>query len=132
MKFTAMKLLTPEFIPAVNSLLKKDMEMPKCVAFAEAISELEKHVNTCNTIRQSIVDKYIKKDANGQPLFVDESKNIPVFVSPEASGLFQKETQELLEQEFDIGFDEKIQVTKEDKMSPQFYMLIKDLIEYTG
>lgn len=130
MKFKAAQLLSPNFIPAVNSLLTKDMDMPQCIAFTEAIHELEGHIKTCDTVRKTLIEKYVKKDDKGQPLFTDSKKTHLVFVNPESEQAFLKETEELLQQDFEIKFEDKIKISKGDKMSPQNYMLIKDFIDF--
>ena len=132
MKVTAAQILRPVFLPALNSLLKRKLDMPQCVAIAEATTKIEEHLKTVNKIRKGLIDKYVEKDDKGQPRWLNQEAGEPLYISEEAAEAFEKESLALMKTEFDVEFDEsmKVVLTNEDQMEPQFYRALSGFVKY--
>jgi signal transduction histidine kinase len=126
MKLTNVQILNPQFVPALEKLLKKSMSVSTCEALAVAISEIEKKGSILQRVRTAMVDKYLEKDAKGKPVIINE--NQPKYKSTEAKQQFLTELNELLQGSFEVAFDKKIDVSEDEVMPAQEYMLIRDLV----
>lgn len=128
MKIKAGTILHPRFSPALEKLIGKEMPMEQCVSLSEAISQIEDHSKTINRARQALLDQYIEKDERGMAKMI--SANEPAYKDAESRNSFLNKTEEFLGQEFEVNFDKKIELTKNDKMTPQDYLLMKDFVVY--
>lgn len=128
MEIKAGQMMEPEFMIAMTGLLKRELPMPQCVAISDAITELETHLKSIDRIRKGILEKYLEKDENGLPLFLDEAKQRPKFISAEAEKAFMEESSALIKTEYEVAFDEAnmVVLTKDDRMSPKHYRLLQN------
>lgn len=130
MKIKGITLLNPNFVPALEKLLGKEMPIADCVALSEAVGEIEKHIETVQKARKGLIDRYVEKDESGASKITRKDDTTEVqFKSQEDRVAFAKDVEELGNQEFDIRFDTKIVISKDEKMSPRDYLLIKDFVE---
>jgi hypothetical protein len=129
MKLTNLQVLNPQFVQALEKLLKKEMPLSTCAKLAEVLVEIEKKAALLQKIRTAMVDKYLEKDAQGKPVVIDGSK--PKYKSAEAQEKFMGELNELLKGDFEVPFDEKVNIPETEAMVAQEYLLIKDFISIT-
>ena len=130
MKLTNLQILNPQFVQALEKLLKKEMPLSTCAKLAEVLMEIEKKAALLQKIRTAMVDKYLEKDPKtGKPVIVDGSK--PKYKSVEAQEQFMGELNELLKGDFEVSFDEKVNIPETEAMVAQEYLLIKDFISIT-
>jgi hypothetical protein len=122
-----MQILNPQFIPALDKLMRKSIPVSVCEELANCITEIEKKINTVQKVKSAVIDKYLVKDAKGQVVIVDDK--MPKFIDDEAKQNFYKEINELLRGEFEVTFNSKIALDESDKMTAQEYVMIKDFVE---
>lgn len=127
MDIKAATLLHPEFPKAMESLLKKEMPIAQCVKLSEAINAIEEHTANVNRVRKNLVEQYVLQDKNGNPVMAGSNVK---YKDPAKKQEFMEKTQELLDQTFEIDFDEKIILKAEDNMSPQHFLLLKNFVDY--
>ena len=122
-----MQILNPQFVPAIEKLLKKEIPLSVCEELAKIIMDIESKIQLVNKVRSAIIEKYLEKDEKGQPKILNGTQ--PVYKSPEAEQKFLGELNELLSGGFEVQLSKKIDLDSEiDKMSGQEYLLVKDLI----
>lgn len=134
MKLSNFQIMNPQFVPALEKLLKKEMSVSMCESLAISITEIEKKGAVLQKVKTALVDKYLEKDAKGKPIVlggINGTPQTPKYKSSEAQQQFMKELTELLQGNFEVPFDKKIDVPEDDMMNAQEYMLVRDLINIT-
>ena len=126
MKLSNMQVMNPQFVPALDKLMKKSIPVSVCVELADCISEIEKKINTIQKVKNAIIDKYLEKDAKGKVILIDDK--YPKYINADAQQKFISEVNELLKDGFEVTFNSKIDVDETDLMSAQEYVLIKDFV----
>jgi hypothetical protein len=129
MKLSNLQIMNPQFVPALEKLLKKEMPISTCEALAVAITEIEKQGALLQKVRNALIDKYLEKDDKGKPIVING--NQPKYKNPEAQQQFMKELGVLLQESFEVSFDKKIDISEDEIMSAQEYMLVRDLVNIT-
>jgi hypothetical protein len=127
MKLTNFQIMNPQFVPALENLLKKEMPLSTCEELAECLLEIEEKSKIIQKVRLSLIDKYLVKDDKGKPVVIDNK--IPQFVDEEAKSKFMAEVSELLKGNFEVKFDSKVVLKETEVMPAHEYMLIKDFIK---
>lgn len=127
MKLSNMQVMNPQFVPALDKLMRKSIPVSVCAELADCIVEIEKKINTIQKVKSAIIDKYLEKDAKGQVVIVDDK--MPKFLNVEAQQKFYTEINELLRGEFEVTFNSKIDLDETDVMSAQEYVMIKDFVK---
>ena len=120
-------IISPEFSSAIQKLLKKEIPVSLCLEISTMIEEIDTQIKIVNRARQAVLEKYTKKDEKGKYV-VDDNGNA-VFENENIKVKCLNELSDILNEEFDVALTSKIPLTKEDKMTPQEYILLKDLIE---
>jgi hypothetical protein len=126
MKLSNMQVMNPQFVPALDKLMKKSIPVSVCVELADCISEIEKKINTIQKVKNAIIDKYLEKDAKGKVILIDGKS--PKYTSVDAQQKFISEVNDLLKENFEVTFNSKIDLDETDLMSAQEYVLIKDFV----
>lgn len=126
MKLTNLQILNPQFVPALEKILKKEIPLSTCEELAKIILDIEERSKLIEKVRSAMIDKYLEKDDKGQPVVIDG--NQPKYKSPEGQQKFMGELNELLKGEFEVQLTNKVNLEESDKMSGQEYLLVKDLI----
>jgi hypothetical protein len=121
-----MQVMNPQFVPALDKLMKKSIPVSVCVELADCISEIEKKINTIQKVKNAIIDKYLEKDAKGKVILIDGKS--PKYTSVDAQQKFISEVNDLLKENFEVTFNSKIDLDETDLMSAQEYVLIKDFV----
>lgn len=127
MKIKIATILHPEFQKALESLLKKEMSIPQCMQLSEAIKKIEESSENANRVRKALLERYVVLDEEGKPLQEGEH---PVYKDPESKSEFLVKVQELLNEECEIVFDNKVVLGPSDRMSPQQFLLLSEFVEY--
>jgi hypothetical protein len=120
-------IISPEFSSAIQKLLKKEIPISLCLEISTMIEEVDTQIKIVNRTRQAILEKYTKKDEANK--YVTDDKGNAVFENDEIKARCLTELAGILNEEFEVSLSAKIPLTKEDKMTPQEYILLKDLIE---
>jgi len=99
--------LTNETIQAINNLIELDINASVAFRLTRVIKELSSIVDDKVKMEQKILDKWIDKDENGNPVQAkDENGNvIPDVVNLKDPESFTKEMNSLMETENEIPFD---------------------------
>jgi hypothetical protein len=126
MKISNLQILNPQFVPALDKLLKKEMPLSTCEELAKAILDIEQKAVLLQKVRTAMVDKYLEKDPNGKPVIIDGNK--PKYKSDEAQKQFMGELNELIRGDFEVTLTKKIDLSEEDIMPAQEYILIRDFV----
>lgn len=127
MKLSNAQIMNPQFVPALDKLMRKSIPVSVCAELAECIAEIEKKLSTVMKVKNAIIDKYVEKDDKGQVAMIDGKA--PKFVSDDARGKFMEEVNELLRGEFEVAFNSKIDLDESDKMTAQEYVMIKEFVQ---
>jgi len=126
-------IMSPNFIPAVEKLLKVEMPVKECIELAEAVEVINEKLRALETAKKSIMDRFAKKDENGemitQPSVQDPNLRTPIFESEDSAKNFAEEIQKMLEEKADIPLKSKIKVKGTVNMTTDDFMVIKDLVE---
>lgn len=102
-----------ESTDALNELIKQPLNGRTSFAVARMAKQIEKEYNLVQTTRKEIIERYCRKDENGQ-VIVDEKGNSAI--PPEDIEDFNKEINDLLETKITltadkINIDELMNVT---------------------
>lgn len=127
MKIKVATILHPDFSKALEGLLKKEMSIPQCMQLSEAIKKIEESSVNAERVRKALLERYVVLDDQGKP--IQENGN-PVYKNPESKSEFLQKVQELLNEECEIAFDNKVVLGPEDRMSPQQFFLLSEFVEY--
>jgi hypothetical protein len=120
-------VISPEFTSAIQKLLKKEIPISLCLEISTMIEEIETQIKIVNRTRQAVLEKYTKKDVEGK--FVTDEKGNAEFDNDDVKNKCLTELATILNEDFDVSLSTKIPLSKEDKMTPQEFILLKDLIE---
>jgi hypothetical protein len=125
-------IMSPNFIPAMNKLLKVEMPVKECIALAEAIDKINDKLKVLETAKKGIMDRFAKKDESGelvtQPTVSDPNLRTPVFESEESAKEFAEEIQKLLDEATELPLEGKITLKGDIQMSTEDFMVVKDLV----
>jgi hypothetical protein len=99
--------LTNETVQAINNLIELDINASVAFRLNRIIKELSSIIDDKVKIEKKILDKWIDKDENGNPVQAkDENGNIiPDVVNLKDPESFTKEMNSLMETENEIPFD---------------------------
>jgi hypothetical protein len=126
-------IMSPNFIPAVEKLLKVEMSVKDCIDLAEAVDVINGKLKSLEKAKKGIMDRFAKKDENGelvtQPSITDPNLRTPIFESEAAAKGFAEEIQKMLDEVTDIPLKAKIKVKSDINMTTDDFMVIKELIE---
>ena len=98
MKLTNLQILNPQFVPALEKILKKEIPLSTCEELAKIILDIEERSKLIEKVRSAMIDKYLEKDDKGQPVVING--NQPSYKSKESEQKFMGELNELLRGEF--------------------------------
>jgi hypothetical protein len=126
MKLTNLQILNPQFVPALEKILKKEIPLSTCEELAKIIMDIEDRFKLIEKVRSAMIDKYLEKDTKGQPVVING--NQPKYKTKEDEKKFLGELNELLIGEFEVVLTDKVNLSEDDKMSGQEYLLVKDFI----
>ena len=126
-------IMSPNFIPAVEKLLKVEMTVKECIALAEAVETINDKLKVLEKAKKAIMDRFAKKDDAGemvtQPTVSDPNLRTPIFESEESAKNFAAEIQKLFDESTEIPLKDKISIGSDVKMSTDDFMVVKDIIE---
>ena len=126
-------IMSPNFIPAVEKLMRVDMPIKNCIALNEAVVKINEKLRVLDDTKKTVMERFAKKDEDGKMVTQQSEDNpnlrTPVFESSEKAMEFAKEIQEMLEEVTDIPLDEKIKVSSDTKMTTDEFLVLQDLIE---
>jgi hypothetical protein len=127
MKIKNALIISPEFNTAIEKLLKKEIPISLCLELSKMIEEVDTQVKIVNRARQATLEKYTRKDEKNE--YMVDSDGNAIFENDTIKTKCLKELSGILNEEFDISLEKKVPLSKEDKMTSQEFMLLKDLIE---
>jgi len=127
MKIRNALIISPEFNTAIQKLLKKEIPISLCLELSKVVEEIDTQVKIVNRARQAILEKYTKKDEKGK--FMVDADGNALFVDDTIKNKCLKELTGILNEELDISLEKKVPLSKDDKMTSQEFILLKDLIE---
>ena len=112
---------------AFNNIMQQSIKGSSAFKVARLARELDKEMETFNSERQKIIQKYGKKDENGQLILNDNNQ---VSFDPEDIDTINNELNSLLETELEINAD-KIPATalEEFKITPKEMIGIEKFFE---
>lgn len=126
-------IMSPNFIPAVEKLLKVEMSVKDCIGLSEAVDKINDKLKALDKAKRAIMERFAKKDENGelvtQPSISDPNLRTPIFESEEAAKNFAGEIQTMFDETTEIPLKGKIKISGEVKLTTDDFMVIKDLIE---
>jgi len=88
---------------ALAKLIEKEMPIKMAAKFYKLMSLLEKEIEILDKQKHDIIDRHVRKDANGE-WDIQKDGNVP-FLDKEHGKLCQDDLMELDEVECDIGFE---------------------------
>ena len=127
MKIKNALILTEDFIPAFDELLKKSMPARQCLQMIESLDELINHDKILRMAQITIVKKYARVDEKGELVFAQNGDAI--FDTPEKETECKKELHEIRDEFFEIPLEDKVQIYEDDVSTPRKLFLLKDIVE---
>jgi hypothetical protein len=126
-------IMSPNFIPAVEKLLKVEMNIKDCIDLSEAVETINDKLKVLEKAKKGVMTRFAKKDEDGelvtQPSSSDPSLRTPIFESEEAAQGFAEEIQKMIEEVTELPLKGKIKIKSDTKMSTDDFMVIKDIVE---
>lgn len=126
MKVKNKLLMTPEFKESVEALMGKEIPVKSCLDLAKFGRSVEEHLKSVDKARTSILTSYSELDENKNPI-TDKKTGEVVFKSEEVKKEALKKVYELLDQEFEYEFKEKIKLSENEKMKTSHLVFLQDL-----
>ena len=128
-------IMSPNFIPAVDKLLKVEMPIKNCIELAEAVDKINDKLKSLSAAKKAIMTRFAKLDEKGeivtQPAISDPNLRTPIFESEESASAFALEIQGMLDEVTDVAIKSKIKINGNLMFTTDDLMAIKDLIEVT-
>lgn len=120
-------VIMPEFMEALQKLMVLEIPVSQCVALSTAIEEINTQTNIVNRSKKVILEKYCLKDEAGKAK-VDKVGNA-IFENDETQQKCLNDIGEIMNETFELHLENKVVVPEDTKMTPQEFILLKDLIE---
>lgn len=127
MRMKSEKLLRPEYMSALNKLMKKEISAKQCLQLAKTAQEIDNQFKAIQKSRKIIIENYAVLDEDGK--VKTKNNSTIIFKSKEDEEECKAKIIEMLEEEFEISLKEKIKMSAEEKFTTEEMVLLEDLIE---
>jgi len=120
-------VVIPQFMGSFNKLMNMEMSAKQCLQLSTAQEEIASQITIVNRSKKVILEKYCAKNEKGELVTTEEGD--ATFETPEEQKKCISDIAEIMNEFFELHFEDKILVDESTKMTPQDFTLLKDLIE---
>lgn len=129
MKIKNFTVMSDEFNPAFQRLLKKDITVKECMTLAQILEKINAQLEAIETAKLAFIDNLVVKDKDGRIKTGGPNNANPIYKSEECEKQAFEKYRALAEEEFEIDLDQKVKLKSDTRMSTADYMILKDFIE---
>jgi len=120
-------VIEDDFLSTFQELLNKDTSAKQCLELSTCFDELLSHVNIVRRTKRSLIEKYAKKNNDGE--IQSDEKGAILFDDGEKKQKCLSEINEILNESIDIPLSETVKIYTDEIMTPRKVRLLKDVIE---